>query len=145
MIIDNIRIINKDRLPVGIIPTGPKHTPESYYYMMEKRDPDPCLIVDVTVHYGDKDPLAADRLIREYMEKNNPDVDYFFERSMAAFNQFLNDLNQRDENSLIKKNEGKSFIYFYIYLQDREVASKLAKYVKSKPFQTKVLDLQKAA
>lgn len=137
MIVDNIRVVNKDRLPPNIHPLHVL-SPEAFHFMLSRREENPCLIIDVTIQFGDHNVMYPDTLIREYMEKNYPDVLYHFERSMDAFNMMLENLTRQDGNSLVKTNDGKSFMYFYIYSKDREAIDNLAKYVRSKAFINKV-------
>ncbi len=131
MIIDNVRVIQRSRLPWAS-PGGFLHTGESYYYMLEKTEPDDCLVFDVTVFKGDKKPLASEQFVHEFMAKNCPDVGYHLERHIQAFDAMLEALHGEGEHT------GKAFVYYYCYSGDKEAIAKLYRFVRSKPFMAKV-------
>ena len=126
MIVDNVRVIGRNRNPY--VQPGYMHTAESYYYMMEKLGPDSCLVFDVTVIKGDKKFLTPEKFVHEFMEKNFPDVVYHLERHIQAFDGMLEALQQN----------GKAFVYYYCYSRDKEAIDKLYRFVNSKLFMAKV-------
>lgn len=136
MIIDNVRVIERERLPYAAA-IGTMHTAESYYYMVEKGEPSTCLVFDVTVHQGDMKPLAPEKFVHEFMEKNYPDVEYHLERHLQAFDGMLEKLHPHIE-MLEKKQHGKTFVYYYCYSNNKEAIDKLYRFVRSKPFMEKV-------
>lgn len=137
MIIDNVRIIPRDRTPPGINLTA-SFNPESYHLMLSKREHDPCLVFDVTIQKGDSKPLVCESFIHDFMSKNFPEIGYHLERCGDAFNSMLNKLEEQDSNSLIQTNNGKAFVYYYCYSTDQEAMDKLARFVSSKVFLNKV-------
>lgn len=133
MFVDNVRIIARTRLP-RVPPIGFLHTAETYYYMMERTEPDPCLVFDVTVHKGDKKPLASEKFVYEFMEKNCPGVVFHLERHLEAFDGIREKLYGRQ----LGIEHGKAFVYYYCYSEDKEAINKLYRFVRSKLFMTKV-------
>lgn len=131
MIINNARVIGKTRLPHGVR-IGFLHTAETYFYMLEKGAPDDCLVFDVMVQKGDMKPLASEQFVHEFMEKNCPDVEYYLERHIDAFDAMLEKLHGQGEHS------AKAFIYYYCYSEDKEAIAKLYRFIRSKPFMAKV-------
>lgn len=132
MIIDNVRIVQRNRNP-HVQPGGTfLHTAETYYYMNEKRGKDDCLIFDVTVEKGDNKPFAVEKFVHEFMEKNCSDVVYHLERHVDAFDSMREKLHGESEHS------GKAFVYYYCYSEDKEAIAKLERLVRSKPFMAKV-------
>ncbi len=134
MIIDNVRVIKKTRNP-WIQPHGSmQHNAESYYYMLERRGPDPCLVFDVTVIQGEGKPLASEKFIHEFMDKNYPDMEYHLERHIQAFDGMLDAFEKY----------GKAYVYYYCYATSNpselahEAMDKLLRFVRSKPFMTKI-------
>ena len=134
MIVDNVRVIKKTRLPWVQPHGGCIHTAESYYYMLEKIGKDPCLVFDVTVIKGEKKPLAPEKFVHEFMEKNYPDIKYHLERHIQAFGGMLEALEMH----------GKAYVYYYCYAKSmpskdaHEAMDKLMRFVRSKPFMTKI-------
>ena len=133
MKVDNVRVIGKTRVP-WVQPHGTcRHNAESYYYMLERRGPDPCLVFDVTVIKGEN-ALVTEKIVEEFLAKNYPDLDYHLERHIQAFGGMLEAYEKY----------GRAFVYYYCYANANPVADawaamdKLERFVRSKPFMTKV-------
>ena len=134
MKVENIRVQGRTRNPWCLPHGGMQHNAESYYYMLERNGPDPCVVFDVTVIKGEKKPLAPEKFVHEFMAKNYPDMEYHLERHIQAFDGMLDAFEQY----------GRAFVYYYCYISSSPIADaweasdKLERFVRSKPFMTKI-------